>query len=137
MAGRGGSGELVLQRRRLAGEAAAQRDAARERLAHGAHHGEVGRHAGVGIPEPDGARAVRASEFGAHEPRQLEVVEEDLHELLARQREHEVVLRVPVAALLLGAAAAALTLRPRDAVARDVFAVARQHELAVAAASER
>ena len=71
----------------------------------------------------------------AREPRQLEIVEEYLHELFARELEHEVVLRVAFAAVAAVAAAAAAALRPRDAVTGHVFAVAGQHVLAVADAA--
>src|SRR6185503_2138743 len=69
------------------------------------------------------------------EIRQLEVVEEDLHELVARQREDERVLAVALARLPLVAAAAA-ALRARDVVAGDELAVAGQHEFAIAAVAE-
>src|SRR5438046_10562320 len=76
-----------------------------------------------------------AAELGARKPRQLEIVEEDLHEFLARQREHEIVLTVALAALAAGAVATG-AFRPRDAIAGHIVAIAWQHEFAVAAAAE-
>jgi hypothetical protein len=73
--------------------------------------------------------------FGAREIGELEIVEEDLHELLARQREDEFVFAAALAALV-SPAAAARAVRPRNSVAGDVLAIARQHEFAIAAAAE-
>jgi hypothetical protein len=133
--GRRGHGELILQRQRRAGEAAGERDSPGQRLRHRADDGKVRGHAGLGEPGADALVAGGAAELGARKPRQLEVVEEDLHELLARQREDEVVLTVALATFAVAATATA-AVRPLNAIAGHVFAVARQHEFAIATMAE-
>ena len=61
---------------------------------------EVGGHARLGEAGADALVRSACADLGAREVRQLEIVEEDLHELLARQREHELVLALALAALL-------------------------------------
>ncbi len=73
-------------------------------------------------------------ELRAREVRQREVVEERLHELFLGEVEDEVVVPLAgVAGLAAARAAASAAVRPLDAVAGDVLAVARMHGLALAA----
>ena len=105
-----------------------------ERAAQRAQHVQVGRRAVAGEA---GALALpfgRLGELGADQVRQLQVVEEDLHELFARQREDEVVLAFARrCAWPRRCRRPPPPLRPLDAVAGHVFLVARVHDLAVAA----
>ena len=84
-----------------------------------AHHAQVGRRAARSMKPARVLFTLGASAElrCASRLRQREVVEEDLHELFARQREDEVVLALAVAAPAVAAAAAAAALRPLDAVA--------------------
>ncbi|MNS96726.1 hypothetical protein D3C72_1310390 [compost metagenome] len=127
--------EVRLQALELLARFAAQRNAPRQRAAHGAHHVQV---VGRAVAGEAGAMALPFGHFGdlgAHEVGQREVVEEDAHELLAREAEDEVVLAfAAVAGLAAARATAALALGARDAVALEVFLVAGVHVLAVAAA---
>ena len=67
----------------------------------------------------------------AHQVRQGQVLEEDLHEFFLAQRKDEIVLALAlVAGLALSAALPAAALGPRDAVAGDEVLVARVHDLA-------
>ena len=137
VADRGGERERVVERQRLARETAAQRDPARQRLCHRADDRQVGRHAGLRESGANALVPMGAAEFRAGEAGKFEIVEENLHELLARQREHEVVLAVAItAAPGIAAAAGAGALRTGQAVAGHVVAVAGKDELAVAAAAE-
>ena len=132
---------IVLERKRgelgarvvvLALDARAQGDAAAERVAQRPHHREVG---GRPVAREAGALELAVGDAAgdvAREVRQLQVVEEELHELLARERELEAVRAVALAR----AAFAALALPPLgalDAVALVEGAVARVDHLAVAA----
>ena len=72
--------------------------------------------------------------MGFDETRQFEVVEEILHELFARQLEHEVVLPFALVAGGLAATAASAT-RARNLVALYVVGVARMHELTLSASA--
>jgi hypothetical protein len=91
---------------------------------------------GLGETRANALERPRRAELGPREPRQLEIVEENLHELFAREREHEVVLGVVFAAFAtFTAAAAAASGVAGDAVARDVFPVSREDVLAVAHAA--
>ena len=136
MPGRDRHREGRFQRVRLAREPAGERDPARERLAQRANDRQIGGHAGLRVARSYAPALFRVPDFRAREIGQLEVVEEDLHELFARQRERERVVAAALPAFVAGAARAAGAFRPGNAVAGHVFAVARQHELAIAAAPE-
>jgi hypothetical protein len=135
MSRRDGKREFGLDQLGFAGDAARQRYAACQRLPQRADHEKIRGDPGLRVARPDAFLSLRVPHFGAREIGELEIVEEDLHELFARQREHEVVLAAAFAALV-ATTTAARAFGSRDPVAGDVFAIAGEHELAVAAAAE-
>ncbi len=125
--------DLPLERGDLVRARPVQRDAPGQAVAHGAHEVEIGWGAGDGEA---GARELRR--FGLLEPRldqvgKLEILEEEIEELLLGQHELEGVLLAAI--LVAGAAAPAAIARGRalDAVADDVFLVAGDDVVALAA----
>jgi hypothetical protein len=68
--------------------------------------------------------------LGAHQVGQCEVLKEDLHELLLAEMEDEIVLTLAGVACLAAATRVATALRPLDAVAAHVLAIARMHDFA-------
>jgi len=110
----------------------AQRDAARQRVSHGACERHVGGRPGGGV-----AGAAERCGIGAGQPllgevRQFEIVEEQVEIFLARQHETEIVLARSVLGPL--PAGAATTLRiARDGVALDELPVAREQPFACSA----
>jgi hypothetical protein len=96
---RGSAAELFFQLAQLAPRrAGAQRDAPADRAAHAAHHVQV---VGRAVAGEAGALALPLGHLGqlrAHQVRQRQVLEEDLHELFLAQREDEVVLALAAVA---------------------------------------
>ena len=105
----------------------------RQALPHRAQHVEVGDHAVGGIAGAPGLGELGVLQRRLDEVGQLQILEQEIEELLFRQREGEIVLAVAVLGAL-AAAAALPALRLVDAVAGDELLVAGQHPLAVAAA---
>jgi hypothetical protein len=128
-----GAQPLLRQLAEAAVDRAAQRDAAGDRHAHGHRRREVARHAVAAVAGAPGAFHRHVAEPRALQVRQLEIVEEQRQELVARQHEGELVAAFALARLVaLRAALARPALRPLDRVARHELAVAGQHEVAVA-----
>ena len=126
--------QLLFHRTQVAARSGAERDAPAERAAHAAHHVQV---VGRAVAGEAGAVALPLGHLGqlrAHQVRQCQVLEEDLHELFAAQAEDEVVLAFAlVAGLAAAAALPAAALGSLDAVAAHELLVARVHDLAHAA----
>lgn len=118
--------ELRLEFAQLVDERRAERDATPERAAQRTHDVDVVRRA---FRRPARAHVLPArhrQQVRLHEARQFEIVEEVLHEFVARQLEHEVVLPFALVARLTASAARA-ALRTRDLVAAHVVLVAGVH----------
>lgn len=95
---------------------------------------QVGGHAVAGEAGAVGLPFRHLGQLGADQVGQGEVLEEDPHELFLGEAEDEVVFAAfAIAGLRAAARAAAALLRPLDAVALDVLAIAGMHVLAVAA----
>ncbi len=128
-----GAGDLLLEARYLLGLRALQGDTAREAAAHGAHAVHLGWRA---IGRIAGALRLwrpHVLDLGLDEVWQLQVLEEDVEELVLREREDEIVLAFAVGAGLAAAASATTALRLRNEIADLIVLVARQHEVAVSA----
>ncbi len=111
---------------------ARERDAPPERLAQRACHREVGRRALRRVAGALRPALAQVADHVAHHVRQLEVVEEERHELFARQGEGEAVLGIAAALAAAVALAAGATGRAPDAVTGVELAVARMDCLAIA-----
>ena len=109
-----------------------QRDAAPERGLQRANDDEVARRAVGRVAGALGLGALDLAHDGARQARQLQVLEEDVEELLAREAEYELVDAV-AAARARAAAAARAALGPAQLVALRELAVARRDDLAIAA----
>ena len=107
-----------------------QGDSPGERVAHGAHDRQIVGRPGCRVAGPHHFLLVAAQEDVAFQPRQLQVVEENLQELLARECKDEVVLGLAGACL---AAVPPAILRTRNAVAFHELAIAGRDDLAIAA----
>jgi len=110
--------QLLLQLADLAPARAAYRDAPSERAAQRAQHVDVGRGARHVVAGALGFEIDRLGQLGLDHVRQLEVLEEVIHEFFTRELENEIVLDGLLA--VAGAAAA----RPAAAAARAVELVA-------------
>lgn len=124
--------ELCFELAQLVHERRTERDAPAERASERAHDVDVVRRA---FRRPARAHVLPArhrEQVRLHEARQFEIVEEVLHEFVARQLEHEVVLPFAVVARLTAAAARA-ALRARNLVAAHVVLVAGVHVFTTAA----
>src|SRR5215213_5182586 len=111
---------------------AAQREAARQAVAHGAPEREIRGRAGDGKARALERVALRHSERALCHVRQLEVLEEEVEVFLLRQDETELVLSLAVAAAFRAASATGLSLL-RQGVARHELLVSGQHGLALTA----
>src|SRR5690606_20060799 len=126
-----GGGELVLGLDHLGARGPAQGDAARQRRLQRASHAQHAGRARGGVARAPQPRGHGVAQLVAHHVGQGEVIEEDLHELGARQREGELIHRV-TPALPARAPAAPAAPGPVDLIAPRELLVARMHDLAVA-----
>ena len=117
--------ELVAQR-------AAQRDTPRQRRLHRPANAEIRGRAVLDVAGAHELLVLGLGDGGSHQVGQLEVLEEDVQELVARQREDEVVYAFPGAGLA-AATAPAATLRSRDLVAAHELLVSGMDRLPVTA----
>ncbi len=88
-----------------------------------------------GVARRDEARALRfpfgriGQQLRAHQARQGQIVEKHLHELFAREAEHEIVLAHPIFAALVAPTTPATTGRAADVITAHVVAIARVNRL--------
>ena len=106
---------------------------AAERVPHSAPDIEVGGRPGDGLAGPPRLGHLGLLQRPLDEVRQLEILEEDLQELVARQHEGEAVLSLAIRHALPSPAPAGAFPRLLDVVARTEGLVAGQHVLATTA----
>src|SRR5690606_23813748 len=107
--------ELLLECLQLASRPGGEGDAAAERVAQRPAYRKVGGRAVAGVPRALQLVLDDVAHLGAGEMRQLQVIEEELHELFAGQAEREAVLALALAAPV-PAAVAVPALWPLDPV---------------------
>src|SRR5690606_37920474 len=122
--------DFLLQFPQLLGLRALERDPPGIAVPHGAEDVEIGGDAGAGVSGPTPGDRGDLLEVGLDEIRKLQVLEEDVEELLARQSELELVLAIAAIARLAAAAAPALG-RLLHAVADDELLVPGKDALTV------
>jgi hypothetical protein len=115
-----------------ASRGAGQRDPPAQRIAQRPLHAQVRGRATLRVARPLHLVLTDLAQRGPRQPGQFEIVEEDLHELVARQGEREAILAV-CAAFTAAAAAAptAAAVRTRNAVPLLELAIARVDDLAI------
>src|SRR5258708_9278371 len=125
--------ELLFEFVEFVDERRAERNAPAERAAQRAHDVDVVRRAFGGPARTDALPCRHREQMGFDEPGQFEIVEEVLHELVAAQLEHEVVLPFAFVAGAVSAAAPTSAAWARNLVTANVIRVAGVHHFALAA----
>ncbi len=121
-----------LELAKLAKPWAPERDAPRKAVAHGPQPVQLGRRTVGRETGPHRLNGAHILKLGLDQVWKLQILEEQIEELLARETEDEIVLALGVGAAF-GATTASATLGLADDIADRIFPISREDEISLAA----